>query len=281
MSVFINKNGTFVKLHELPNRGSINDIVAYLGYHDDQVYTLFGFDSSKTAIDTIVVEVFTSNIIFLSYNNDVEKVSKKDLQVFMKDFDFNFEFNSSTVQDILLEGIEHKSLPLEFLSRVLGFQYSDVNGSYYAKKLDIYLFFINGFLASFKFSNDLNKNSRYVQSINPDMIADYAKEAQQYWGHDYENIYHEVNQQSDALVATPKATQNKFVKDHTTEYGNIDFFMLLVCHYDKKISLSDFKHINFGRYTALETKNGISYYSKGNFIYGFKNQSLVSSQKHL
>ena len=228
---------------------------------------------------TTIVEVFTTNVIIALADDNVNQISHEDVQIFMKDFDYDFEYGSYNLQDILLEGIENKSFELDFLGRVLEFEYSDLNGEYYSDKIDSFLFFVNGKLASFKFSDDLNKNARHIKSLNPKIIADYAREAKQYWGEDFENIFGEVNLQSDAYVSTPYAYDNKFIKHHITEFGNVDFFMLLVCHYEQKISLSEFKEINFGRFSFLGMKNGNSHYSKGNFVYEFNNESLIKIKK--
>ena len=279
MSTFINKDGEFIKLDQKIGNNSINDITTYLGYNYDQVHSIFTGNNKGTPVKTTIVEVFTSNVIVALTDDHISQISKKDVEIFMKDFDFDFEFGSYNLQDILLEGIENKSFSLKFLERVLEFKGSDLNGEYYSEKIDSYLFFVNGTLGSFRFSDDLNKNSRHIKSLNPKIIADYAKEAKQYWGEDYESIFSEVNLQSDAYVSTPHAYDNKYIKHHITEFGNVDFFMLLVCHYEQKISLSEFKEINFGRYSFLGMKNGNSRYSKGNFVYEFNNESLIKIKK--
>ncbi len=275
MATFIKKGRTFSRLANETNSGSINSTAKSIGYSPIKLHTyLIDFDRSNN-INVILLEVFTDNVIAVMTLKEVHSLSIKEVNSLMKDFDYNHEYSSYTVQDILLKGIKEKSLDLDYLARTLAFDGKDKNGVYYSEKIDVKLFFNNGVLASFEYDNDLNKWARYIKSINPDIIAGYAEEAKYYWEGDYKNIFHEINSQADAFASTPEAFNNKYIKQHISKFGNVDFIMLLVCHYGRKMFLSEFQKINFGRYKLLLEKKERKVFQKNAFKYEFDEDGIL------
>lgn len=275
MSVFVNQYGNYVKLTGGYANKSINDISLHLNYHPDKIHTFLGVTNNEKLITTALLEIFTNNIIAIITKSEVEEVSITEIKEFLKGYSFEDEYSSYTIQDILLNGIENKSLDLDFMARVLDFKVENPNEEYYSEKIDTHLFFINGYLASFKYGSELNKWARHLKSINADIIVGYAQEAKTYWGDDYESIFNEINLQADSFASTPQAYSNEYLKEHITEFGNVDFVMLLVCHYGQKINLSEFKNINYGRYNIIEKSAEIEVYVKGNFIYSFNKRGIL------
>ena len=275
MAVFINNKGVFEKLNNEVASKSINDISLHLGYNTDQICSYFGENEKKSSIEAVLLEVFTTNVVAVLTQENIDNLSTKAIDKFLESFSIDHEFSSYNTQAILLDGIENKSFDIDFLSKTLEFEPSDINGEYYSQKIDTYLFFINGKLASFKFGDELNKWARHIRSINQEIIASYAKEAKHFWGDNYDKIFDEINLQADAFASTPDAFGNEYVKNHITDFDNIDFVMLLVCHYDHRISLSEFKQINHGRYNYLGLINDRYTYSKGKFQYEFNNQGIL------
>lgn len=279
MAVFIKEGNSFIKPPPKLSSKSINEIACFLVGDPIRSHSYWGIEKKNNPISSVLLEIFTDNVIAVFTHSDMDNIDSKDIQEYIADFDYNFEYSSYNIQDILLEAIEYKSFDLEFLSRVLNFDASDKNGEYHAPKIEARLFFVNGYLVSFKFQDELNQWARNLKSLNPDIIKGYAEEAKHYWGDNYDKIYAEINLQAAAYASTSKAFTNKYIKKHKTSFGNIDFIMLLVCHYNKKITLSEFKVINHGRYKQLTSNNGNEVYLKGKFKYHFSSEGILIKAK--
>ncbi len=202
-------------------------------------------------------------------------INENIVQAFIEANAFKVMYDSVAIQDILLEGIKNKAFNYKYISEVMRIKIEDVDGEVYVEEFDIYLFFANGFLSSFKFGNDLNKWARHIKEINPQIITNYSKEASFFRNDRYEDIFEEVNRQCDNFANTPNGFDNEYIDYHKTIFGNIDFTMLLVCHYDVPISEPQFKEFNFGRYTLLETKGLVKVFTKGLFQYHFDDSGIL------
>lgn len=272
---FVNSENEF-KL--LDHAGSINEISSYLGYSPFHVHSYFGF-KNKSNIEAVIFEVFTENVVFILVKDISKKVTNKRLKSFLKDFKFEDEYDSIFIRDHLLEGIANKALDINFMSRILDLPNKNPNEEFIVNKLGVKLFFVNGFLTSFKLTNDLEEWARYFKGVNKELIANYAKVAKKYWNDDYEMIFNEVNTQSDALASTPKGVRNEYVSLHKGECNTVNFLMLLVCHYGQTINEAAFLQLNHGRYELIEN-NYLKVYKLGHFLHYFdKMGKIIKSEK--
>lgn len=268
--VFIKTQHGFEPLEDKVATLSVNDISTHLGYNPFHLHSYHGRFNRRKNIQLVVFEVFTDNVVFVLVDNKNKKTTEKALQEFLKDFRYDEEYDSIFIRDYLLEGIENKLLTIDFFSKVLGLKINNSNDEILAEKLDVKLFFVNGYLASFKLTNDLEEWARHLKKHNKDIIANYANVAKKYWGNDYNMIFNEVNIQSEAFANTPSGYRNEFISLHRGELNTINFLMLLVCHYKQKINQHQFEDYNHGRYIKINDKiSDFNIYRLGRFIYYF------------
>lgn len=272
--IFVPDNSGFKELTDSITTKSINDISMHLGYHPDQVHSYFGNYKPENKIQCVVMEIFTKNIVYVSTLDSVLSLSKNTVNHFLRDFNLREEFKSYVTHDTLKTGIENKSLSIEFLSRILDIKNPEPNGIFNIPSLSLNLFFTNGYLSDFSSADGLNEWAKSWKEINPRFIESYQREAEHYWKSNISNVFKEINTQADAYANTPEALNNKFVDLHTSKFGNVNFVMLLVCHYERQISLPEFMEINHGRYKELPSI-GNKKYQLGKFSYEFSTDGFL------
>lgn len=272
MSTFVPTPTGYKKLTSAPSNASINSVCEHLGYHTDQFYTWHGDFNFEFDISMVALEVFSRNIIFVSTRQGVETVDLTKLSHFMRNLNDEEIYTSYTVEDSLTAGIANRSLNSVFLGKVLGNTGIEPDGVFYDRKLNLYLYFTDGYLVDFQASDGLNKWAKHWKQLNPKLIAAYEAEAKKYWGNDSKRVLHEVNVQSDALAGVPQAAGNEFVGLHRTKSGLVNYRMLLTCHYDESITLKDFLVLNHGRYQELKSHGK---YRLGRFDYLFSSDGTL------
>ena len=273
---FVKTVNGFKQIEDNIAKLSFNDISVHLGYDPFHLHSYHGGFKKRSNIQVVAFEVFTENVVFVLVDDNTKTPTEKSLKRFTKRFNFDEEFDSIFIRDYLLEGIESKSLSIGFFSKNLGLQINDPNGEVLAEKLGVKLFFINGTLASFKLTNDLEEWARHLKKINKDVISNYARLAKKYWQDDYDMIFREVNIQSESFANVPSGYLNEYIPLHKGEFNTINFLMLLVCHYEQKITEYQFKHYNHRRYSELPNYNSkIKKYNLGNFNYFFNSEGKL------
>ncbi len=257
-------NGVFRELDVLPGNGSINSIIDSLGYDRNLVHVVHALDSSK--IDCIGVKLFSddkTNQILFALAKDKRKLKLQDVYTAMKKIDWSFEYSALDIEDILESGIEYNNLSKEYLQ-----DFADLTmigkDTYESKKFGLYLRFENDMLAAFSSADWDNKASRWFKEINPDMFSCMFLEAKKYHK-DEITAMREVNLQCDCMLNTPAGFQNEFLEKHIKSTGNINFYNLLVIHYNYECSLEDFLFINKGRCISL----GSNSYKCENYMFNF------------
>jgi hypothetical protein len=262
--VFVPNKEEFDEMKDELDELSLNGISFHLGYHPDQLYHFSNYNF-QSSIFNVSVEIFTKNIAFVLINKTEKKLEKKDVIKYMDGFDVSREYPSYTIKTILENGIENRSLNISYLARVLQIDDPHPDGIFFVPGLAMNLFFIDGILVSAEPSDGLNEWAKHWQNLNPVFFSNYQKEATLYWGDNIGYIIKEINLQADAFASVPNATNNEFVSLHKNEFGNINFTMLKVCHYNHSIDLKQFKQINHGRRKELQENK----FRVQNFIYEF------------
>ncbi len=268
--IFIPDGDGYKELTDSIEDNSINGISIHLGYNPDQIRIVFGDFDLNYDVQTVVIEIFSCNIVFVfTKGSSVVKLNKKKVDYFLRNFKFSEEFDSLNTAEILQTGIDNKSLNIEFLSRVLSLNDTKPTGIFYAKSLDLYLSFKDGFLTGFQTGDGLNMWAKKWEQLNPEIISNLERLARKFWGANQNKILNEINVQSEALAGIPDGFKNEFLQLHQTDYGTYNFLMLLVCHYERKISLLEFLDINHGRYQDLTESNSIKKFGLDRFTYEF------------
>ncbi len=270
--LFIPCNTEFIELTDKIPFKSINGISEHLGYHPDQVHAYYEGQESKSDIINVIVEIFSNNVIFVLTKDTVNKLSKKSVENYLRNFSVKKVFNSYTTENILETAVENKSLKMDFLARILKIEDPEEDGMYYVESLEYYLYFVDGYLVSFQSSDGLNESAKNWKQNSPTYFRGFEKVSRLYWGNDITSVINEINTQADAWSKIPFVGSNEFLDLHETEYGTTNYVMLLVCHYNYGISLKDFITVNHGRFIKVAPNK----YRVNKFSYEFdESESLI------
>jgi hypothetical protein len=279
-NIFVPEKLGFVELVEYPP--SFDGLYRQLGYHRDQLHPyIMGYEGKNYdfEIHEVMVEIFTKNIVLVNTGKKVTKIDKEQVNYFLRDFDYDVEYHPCNIPSILETGIQSKSLSIEYLTRILNLVNSEPNGVAFAKALGLNLYFNNGILVNFQPPESFNMKAWEWKQLAPDTFLKYENEARLYWGNNRNKIINELNIQAEALDKVPDGVKNKFVDFHRTKFRLINFLMLLVCHYNYKITLPEFLEINHGRYEEVNQsfsyRSDIKKYRLGLFTYEFLTDGIL------
>lgn len=280
---FVLKENKYVETDIKVEVKSINNICKYLGYNSEEFYTYEDYKNKESKIVTVVLKSFSSIIICVLTDDVVETLSKKDVDNYMLNFNIKKDLRTYSIERDLKDGINNKSLSLKFLSEVFNVNGIDKNGSFVATSIGYELKFKDGILVEYYSSDGLNKWSREWKHSKPKTFNSYFDEAKFYHKDDETSIINEINIQADAFSKIPNGNLNEYIKFHKTDFGNINYKMILISHYNEEIKLEDFKRINFGRYSLTNEftdKNGYkrTTYKLNKTLYTFdENEKLVNA----
>lgn len=277
---FLPKNGSYEEIEVNIEHKSINNIVKYIGYNSDQFYTYSDYDNKNSKIVVVIFKIFTDDIICVLTDDSVEKISENEVDRYLSGFNHKEEFGAYQIENTLKDGVKNKSLTREFLSKVFN---QEISGdSVIINEIGYELFFKDNILYSYKASDGHNKWAKMWKNEYPSTYSKYRNAASRYWNNE-RDIINEINIQADAFVNIPNGYQNEFIPLHTNPDGTINFKMLLITHYIKKISLEEFKNINHGRYELSSEFNSSDAYKRStyklnNTLYTFdENGDLINS----
>ncbi|MHA8061183.1 hypothetical protein PQG22_07890 [Aquirufa beregesia] len=270
--IFKLEGDRLVEFDNLPGDGSINSIIISCGYELSQVHIVLTFDSK--VIEFIGFKIFSKEVVFAKVKQEKDNLDLKVLKREIAKIDWDYEYSSHTVLDILNNGIEANSLSFEFLSSVLELK-KDGDSLYQSPQLELYLNFRTGKLENFTSLNWLNADSQWLKKINNGMFDAILNEAFQYHFSEIEAM-EEVNLQCLAIRKIPNAINNEFIPLHIKPNRNINFYNLFVTHYDSNIYVDEFKIVNKGRFIS---RNEITL-EVDKFVFQFdSNGFLIKSQQ--
>lgn len=260
--VFKVKDKNLIELTEMPGNGSINSIIENLGYPINLIYTVHRFDSKR--IDCLGFKILSKELVFVLARDKEAKVSYSDVFKEINQIDWDFEYSSLNIEDILNDGIELENISLDFFKSVIN-DLSYVNEqTYQSKKLGLYFSFEEDTLKAFTSTSWDSSSTKWLKNLNPYMFEQMLKEANLY--HDNEiDAMEEVNNHCESLLNIPQAMQNEFIELHRKQNGNINLYNLLITHYSQNCNLDEFQFMNKGRYSKV----GKNSYTIGKFVYEF------------
>lgn len=141
--IFINNNQNLIELEKLPDSGSINDITKSLGYNENQVHSIFLFDSN--ILTNVIVKIFTKEVVFAISKVNASNLTMSILNKELENINWEFEYSSSEIESILSDGIENRALTYDYLNSIIHLKpLSDL--IYYSTNIDLNLHFDNGIL---------------------------------------------------------------------------------------------------------------------------------------
>lgn len=251
-----------MELEKTPENGSINSIIDFLGYPRNHIHIVHTFDSEK--IDCLGFKVLSKELVFALAKDKKTKLSFADISKEINLIDWNFEYSSLNIEDILNDGVELRNLDFLFLKSVINDFSLYKEKTYQSKKLGLYFFFENDILANFSSSGFDNSATKWLKNLNPYIFKKMLKEAKQYH-HNEKDSMTEVNILSESILNTPQAFKNEFIESHKKSNNNVNFYNLLIAHYSQDCTLEEFLFMNKGRYKEIN-KNS---FEVGYFIYEF------------
>lgn len=226
--IFINNNQNLIELEKLPDSGSINDITKSLGYNENQVHSIFLFDSN--ILTNVIVKIFTKEVVFAISKVNASNLTMSILNKELENINWEFEYSSSEIESILSDGIENRALTYDYLNSIIHLKpLSDL--IYYSTNIDLNLHFDNGILIDFSSSDGFNAASRWLRNLNQSMFDRIVTEAKFNQKLNSAAI-DEINAQCDALQSIPNAIDNKFLNKFINSNGNYNFYNLKVVHYE-------------------------------------------------
>ncbi len=258
-----------IKMDSTAKGMSINQAIEELGYNTAEIHTII-----SDYFDCIGVKVFTKEPVLVS-TNDKKAVNYKILEAELRKVDWEEEYESHIIEDILVEGITSKYLTFNYLDSVLKLE-QESKALFLARDIEMYLSFNEGILINYVSSDWTNADSGWLKKLNPKMFDNILYEAAEF--HDSEiEAMEEVNLQCAALQEIPEVLQNEFIPLHTKKNSNIHFFNLLAAHYnlfqEQKIKIDDFLVVNKGRVNTI--KDGM--YEVSEVIYHFNENGILQN----
>lgn len=268
--IFEIKDGNLLELEVTPGNGSINSIIEYFGYATNLVHIVHTFDSKK--LECLGFKVLSKKLVFALSKSKKTNISYSDVLKEVNNIDWDFEYSSLNVEDILNEAVDSENMNLDFFKSVLSDLHLVESSTYKSEKLGLYFYFENDILKSFNSSGFDNSATKWLKNLNPTMFEQMLKEAITY--HDSElDAMEEVNKLSESILNIPHAAKNEFIELHKKSNGNVNFYNLLIAHYTQDCDLEEFLFMNKGRYTKLRENE----FEVGKFIYEFSESNQLTN----
>ena len=258
-----------IAINEIPGNGSINSCIESLGFATNQIRTVNTFSSDKT--DCLGFKALSKQLVFVLAKKQETKLSYSDVQKELKQIDWNYEYSSLNIEDILQDGIDFENFDLTFLKSVVDLK-EDGENIFKSEQLGLYLQFENGILKAFTSTGWDNSATKWLADLNPVMIRKMTEEARQYQQNDMDTM-DEVNRQAKSILGIPHAMKNEFIHLHSKSNGNVNFYNLLITHYSKDCNVDDFLFMNKGRFRKINANT----IEVGHFIYSFNEFGQLES----
>ena len=262
------ENETLTEINKIPGNGSINSCIESLGFPANHVRMVYPFSDK---ISGLGFKSLSKQLVIVFTKSPETQISYSDVQKELNKIDWDFEYSSLNVEDILQEGIDLDNFDLNFLKSVIDLKEDDVN-TFKSDKLGLYFQFKEGFLKAFTSTGWDNSATKWLNDLNPTMVKQMIEEANQYHTNDIDAM-EEVNNQVNAILGIPQAISNEFIPLHSKKNGTINFYNLLITHYSKECNVDDFLFMNKGRFRKIN-ENTIEVEK---FIYSFNNNGNLES----
>jgi len=266
------ENNNLIEIDETPGNGSINSIIEHFGYPTNLVHVVLAFDSNK--IECLGFKVLTKELIFVLQKSDYKKISYSDVMKEISNIDWKFEYDSLKIEDVFNDAVKEENLSVDFLKSISSDLTLIKDNVYQSEKFGLFFYFENNILKSFDSTGYDSTATKWFKNINPNMYQHILKEANLYHGRE-ENAMKEVNLQCEAMLDLPDGVKNEFVNLHVSELGNVNFYNILITHYNQDCELEDFLIVNKGRLKKYDSKT----FAVGDYIYEFdENNHLTKSR---
>lgn len=257
-------------MDEIPGNGSINSCIESLGFPTNHIHNVFTFSSDK--INCLGFITLSKKLLFVFAKTPETKLTYSDVQEEVKKIDWDFEYSSLNIEDILQDGVDTQNFDLEFLKSVVDLG-EDGENIYKSEQLGLYLQFENDILTAFTSTGSDNSATKWLANLNPNMIRKMAEEAKQYHQNDMDSM-EEVNKQAKSLLGIPDAVKNEFIPLHTKANGNVNYYNLLITHYaTQDCDIDEFIFMNIGRFRKINDNT----IEVANFIYSFNTLGHLES----
>jgi len=131
-------NDKLIAINEIPGNGSINSCIESLGFPINHIRTVNTFSSDKT--DCLGFKNLSKQLVFVLAKTRETKLSYSDVQKELRQIDWDYEYSSLNVEDILEAGIDFENFDLTFLKSVIDLR-EDGENVYKSEQLGLYLQF--------------------------------------------------------------------------------------------------------------------------------------------
>ncbi|MBU0474793.1 MAG: hypothetical protein KKF62_11585 [Bacteroidetes bacterium] len=286
-NVFILNGHKYVKKQIVLEGETIREVYAnavkQVGYNMDEVY-FYTFGGKNKHIETVAFKIFTQEVALIITDSSIEFITKEIVSNHLSDFDYSFSFGDYEIKNKLNDGIKNRSLDYEYLSSVFEISNNLDKSILTIPKIGYDLIFENGILVSYKPSDGLNKSALYWKNDTPQTFELYKIVAQKYWRENSSMVINEINIQADAWGRMPVSlNKDKIIDLFRSPEGTVNYKLLQVVYNNEKITLDEFKLINYGRYELISNFSSANGYKEttyrvDNTFYSFsKNGNFLNS----
>lgn len=254
-NIFVPDGGAFKQIAIPDSARSLNGVSAFLNYPDPKYYSYFGGENSNESIFAVCFKSFSSELLYVATDDAITSISKRDVMIYLKDFDYGYEFDAYNRESSLDEAIEAGSLDKEFFCEVLKIPRTNGNTIRDTKHGYVYTFDDNGILISWKSLDGLSTWAKEYKETYPEFYNAIYNYAKTYWGTNKAEIINEVNAQLDGFSHLPGGWGNEYLDIFHIQGEYVYNFAILSAIINKKqISLPQFKKLTHNKCVYVSTK---------------------------
>lgn len=259
--ILINHNGVYTDIKQsdfVPNfipstdypTGSFMFYVEALGYHNNELVSLFANDSNSL----IGINPFNNKIVFVM--DDMSGDTKYD----------NYTVNENDFIDNLEDGIKNKSIRKSFIENSLNIKSN--NNILIDNIHGIKYIFTDNILSEYISLDGLSKHAKYIKSKFPNIYNNILDNGKKYYEGAQLNSF--INKQSEYLCSI----NINYLKQASSPVFNYNYALLYAVLYHE-MTLDDFLFL----IPTSEIVSAINEYvviEYGEFVFYFKNEIMVT-----
>lgn len=240
MSVFYKQDNQWVVKQGVDDNASINDCAKAMGYDHNQFYSYtnfnqpYDYDNNSDSIMCVCLKVMTEDIICVITNPGRASLSDAEVNLYMQDFNFSFDYSLYSMESDLDSAIAEHNFSIQFVAEALGLPYSPDDKVLYSSRFKYNFIFEGGYLVGYEIADGYNRQAHELKDSGSWIFQGIESHAKKYHGSNDDDIIREINIQAKAFYSLPAGIKNEFLPEFTNADESYNFKMLLVAKYEGK-----------------------------------------------
>jgi len=238
MSVFYKLDNQWVVKQGVDENSSINDCAKAMGYDHNQFYSYtnfnqpYDYDNKSDSILCVCLKVMTEDIICVITNPGRTSLSEAEVDHYMQDFNFSFDYSLYTMEGDLDTAIAEHNFSIQFVAEALGLPYSPDDKVLYSSRFKYNFMFEGGYLVGYEIADGYNRQAHELKDSGSWLFQNMESHAKRFHGSNDEDIVREINIQAEAFYNLPAGIKNEFLPEFKNADDSYNFKMLLVAKYE-------------------------------------------------